>query len=110
MYSLACIFQGSHSVRKTWNFKKTFSSQGKVREIGNFGQFMEKSGKFVNLNCLQNVFFFSIGQMFQVFLSMSGSGLSVTTFSVCGKSPFPLEMLRNGPMVRLYSCQTCLQL
>ena len=29
--------------------------------------------------------------------------------SMCEKSP-TLEMLRNGPMVRLYCCQTCVQI
>ena len=53
MSACVMLFQGSESVWKTWNFKKTFP----VREIGNFGQFLEKSGKFVNLYCLQNVLF-----------------------------------------------------
>ena len=43
-----------HTVWKTWNFKKIFSSQGS-RGNGNFGQILEKSGKYVNLYCLQSV-------------------------------------------------------
>ena len=52
VWKTSSLLQGSHPVRKTWNFKKTFSSQGKGREIGKFGPFLEKSGKFVNLYCL----------------------------------------------------------
>ena len=50
--------------------------------------------------------FFSIGQMFQVFLSMSGQA-SQSPPSLCFENLF---MLRNWPVVRLYCCQTCLQL
>ena len=45
--------QGSHTDWKTWKNRKTFSSQGKVREFcadwksqGNLDKILEKSGKF----------------------------------------------------------------
>ena len=84
---------------KTWNFKKTFFSQGKVREIGNFGQFLGKVREICEFVLFAKCLFFSIGQIFQGFCSMSGTGLSVTTFPLCGESHFSMERLRNGPML-----------
>ena len=92
---LSCIFAGFQLIRK--NFTIFFQS-GKSGKTGVFRHNQEffQPTKIVFANHV----FLSLGRVrLSGFLSMSGAGLS------CISSPI-LEMLRNGPMVRPYCCQT----